>query len=87
MEFRSALKIKYYLGSFRNMMSTSVDSVTERGPADTEKDRSRVWDPDATESDPLPLEFEVTSKSFCKSLKSALMTGSPDQIVSWFGLT
>ena len=82
---RCALKIKYYLGSFRNMMSTSVDSVTERGPADTEKDRSRVWDPDVTESD--PLEFEVTSKSFCKSLKSALMTDSPDQIVSWFGFT
>ena len=82
---RSALNIKYYLGSFRNMMSTSVDSVTERGPADTEKDRTRVWDPDTKESD--PLEFEVSSKSFCKSLKSALMTGSPDQIVSWFGFT
>ena len=80
---RSALKIKYYLGSFRNMMSTSVDSVTERGP--DLSDRSRVWDPDATKSD--PLEFEVSSKSFCKSLKSALMTGSPDQIVSWLGLT
>ena len=82
---RSTLKIKYYLGSLRNMMSTSVDSVTERGPADTEKDRARLFESDATESD--PLEFEVSSKSFCKSLKSALMTGSPDQIVSWFGFT
>ena len=81
----SALNIKYYLGSFRNMMSTSVDSVTERGPADTEKARPRVWDPDTKESD--PLEFEVSSKSFCKSLRSVLMTGSPDQIVSWFGFT
>ena len=82
---RSTLKIKYYLGSLRNMMSTSVDSVTERGPADNEKDRARLCESDVTESD--PLEFEVTSKSFCKSLKSALMTGSPDQIVSWLGLT
>ena len=82
---RSPLNTKYYLGSFRNMMSTSVDSVTERGPADNEKDRARLCESDVTDSD--PLEFEVTSKSFCKSLKSALMTGSPDQIVSWFGFT
>ena len=53
----------------------------ERG-LEMESSRISFWKSDAPE-----FELDVSSKSFCKSLRSASSTGKVVQMVSWLGFT